>query len=37
MIAIGAYIVFLLLTWTVIIIQLRNAPTDLELWGEETE
>lgn len=30
-------LIYLLVVWTLIIVQLMNALTDIELWGEEID
>lgn len=32
-----AYLVFLALLWAYIAFEMKNVPTDVELWGEELE
>ena len=32
-----AYLVLLTLFWAYTAFELKNAPTDMELWGEELE
>ncbi|CAM4463142.1 CcoQ/FixQ family Cbb3-type cytochrome c oxidase assembly chaperone [Bacteroides fragilis] len=32
-----AYLIFLILFWAYTAFELKNAPTDVELWGEEVE
>lgn len=32
-----AYLVFLALFWAYTAFELKNVPTDVELWGEELE
>lgn len=34
---IKAIIIYQLIMWTIIIIELINAPTDVELWGKEVD
>jgi hypothetical protein len=37
MMLVAGYIVFTALCWCLILHELKNAPTDVELWGEEIE
>ncbi len=34
---ITGYIIFTALCWLWILYELKNAPTDVELWGEEIQ
>jgi len=36
-VVLGFHIAFLIVTWIVIGISIRNAPSDVELWGEEID